>query len=232
MNYRVLIVDDSPLLRATARRAVLQAGVADENIREAHDGQQALEALASGPVDVVLLDVNMPVMDGGETLKRMRSHYQLQNTQVVMLTTESGRDRVVELAKYGLKDYLVKPFTRDTIVEKLNPMLQLYRGSMMPSEDDLKVIEESASNLTVLAASPSAELQDGVERALGDHAKVVRIASLQEASKFERIHLRVERIGRHDAVGVGEQPRGRRAAGAAREHGRDARARGERACAA
>ncbi len=64
MNYRILIVDDSPLLRATARRAVLQAGVPPDRVREAQNGKEALDALAREPADLVLLDLDMPVMDG------------------------------------------------------------------------------------------------------------------------------------------------------------------------
>ena len=64
MKYRILIVDDSPLLRATARRAVLQAGATPALVREAQNGKEALDLLAEEPADVVLLDINMPVMDG------------------------------------------------------------------------------------------------------------------------------------------------------------------------
>jgi len=110
MNYRVLIVDDSPLLRATARRAVLQAGVADENIREAHDGQQALEALASGPVDVVLLDVNMPVMDGYEFLEKKAANPLLAGVKVALVTTEVNEQRLRGVTSLGVLHYLRKPF--------------------------------------------------------------------------------------------------------------------------
>jgi two-component system chemotaxis response regulator CheY len=110
MNYKILIVDDSPLLRATARRAVLQAGVPPANVREAQNGQEALAALAADKADVVLLDVNMPVMDGFQFLEAKQQLPQLADVQVALVTTEGNQQRLARLTELGVRHYLRKPF--------------------------------------------------------------------------------------------------------------------------
>lgn len=110
MNYKILIVDDSPLLRATARRAVLQAGVPPANVREAKNGQEALQALAVDKADVVLLDVNMPVMDGFQFLEQKARQEELADVQVALVTTEGNQQRLQRMAELGVRHYLRKPF--------------------------------------------------------------------------------------------------------------------------
>jgi two-component system chemotaxis response regulator CheY len=121
MNYKVLIVDDSPLLRATARRAVLQAGVAAANIREARNGQEALDLLAADKADVVLLDINMPVMDGYEFVQRKSADPALADVKVALVTTEGNKQRLERMTALGVEHYLRKPFEpedlRDLVAE-------------------------------------------------------------------------------------------------------------------
>ncbi len=110
MNCKILIVDDSPLLRATARRAVLQAGVPVTQVREAANGQEALALLAESPADVVLLDVNMPVMDGFEFVEAKARNPALAGARVVLVTTEGNRQRLQRMTELGVTHYLRKPF--------------------------------------------------------------------------------------------------------------------------
>jgi CheY-like chemotaxis protein len=110
MNCRILIVDDSPLLRATARRAVLLAGVPAEAVREARNGQEALDELVREPADVVLLDINMPVMDGYEFVERMASNPAWAHVRVALVTTEGNRKRLERMTALGVVHYLRKPF--------------------------------------------------------------------------------------------------------------------------
>lgn len=110
MNYRILIVDDSPLLRATARRAVLQAGVAPERVREAQNGREALDALSVEPADIVLLDINMPVMDGYQFIEEKAKNPALANVKVALVTTEGNKKRLERMTQLGVTHYLRKPF--------------------------------------------------------------------------------------------------------------------------
>lgn len=110
MNYRILIVDDSPLLRATARRAVLQAGASPSQIREAPNGQEALDALRESPADIVLLDINMPVMDGFQFVEEKVKDPSLADVRVALVTTEGNKKRLARMTELGVKHYLRKPF--------------------------------------------------------------------------------------------------------------------------
>ncbi|MFT6078119.1 MAG: two-component system chemotaxis response regulator CheY [Planctomycetota bacterium] len=110
MNYRILIVDDSPLLRATARRAVLQAGACPSQIREAPNGQEALAALRESPADIVLLDINMPVMDGFQFVEEKAKDPSLADVRVALVTTEGNKKRLARMTELGVKHYLRKPF--------------------------------------------------------------------------------------------------------------------------
>jgi two-component system chemotaxis response regulator CheY len=110
MNYKILIVDDSPLLRATARRAVLQAGVPPANVREAPNGREALAALAAEPADIVLLDINMPVMDGYQFVEQKAKEPSLACVRVALVTTEGNKKRLERMSQLGVVHYLRKPF--------------------------------------------------------------------------------------------------------------------------
>jgi len=110
MKYRILIVDDSPLLRATARRAVLQAGATPALVREAQNGKEALDLLAEEPADLVLLDINMPVMDGFQFVEAKAKIPALAATKVALVTTEGNRKRLDRMSQLGVEHYLRKPF--------------------------------------------------------------------------------------------------------------------------
>ena len=125
MNYRILIVDDSPLLRATARRAVLQAGVPPEGVREARDGREALELLAQEPADIVLLDINMPVMDGYQFVEAKAKNRAWDGVQVALVTTEGNRKRLERMTALGVTHYLRKPFEPEDLRDLV---ATLFRG--------------------------------------------------------------------------------------------------------
>jgi CheY-like chemotaxis protein len=124
MNYRILIVDDSPLLRATARRAVLQAGAAPERVREAANGKDALDQLAKEPVDIVLLDINMPVMDGYEFVEAKAKLPALADVKVALVTTEGNRKRLERMTQLGVTHYLRKPFEPEELRTLVTTLFQ------------------------------------------------------------------------------------------------------------
>ena len=117
MNHRILIVDDSPLLRKTARRAVVQAGADPERIREAGNGREALDALAKEPADIVLLDINMPIMDGYEFVETQAKDPTLRGLKIALVTTEGNKERLERMAQLGVTSYLRKPFAPEELRE-------------------------------------------------------------------------------------------------------------------
>lgn len=115
---RMLLVDDSVTMRRIQKTQITGLGVTD--IIEAGDGQEALNMLkANMPIDIVLLDWNMPVMDGITFLKTARADPTYKDVKIVMCTSESEKSRVVEALKSGANNYIIKPFTPDALKEKL-----------------------------------------------------------------------------------------------------------------
>jgi two-component system, chemotaxis family, chemotaxis protein CheY len=94
------------------------------NVVEAEDGRAALTKLEQEKFDLVLLDWNMPRMTGLELLKTIRADDHLWNTPVVMITAEGRKEDVLEAVKAGVNNFIVKPFTAETLEEKLNTVLE------------------------------------------------------------------------------------------------------------
>lgn len=113
-----LIVDDSKVVRVMIGRMLRSLGF---TTKEACNGREALETLAQdGPFDVVLLDWNMPVMDGFEALCAVREREEWADVRVVMVTTETEVERVTRALTAGADEYLMKPFTAAALGEKLS----------------------------------------------------------------------------------------------------------------
>lgn len=118
---KALVVDDSQIMRRIIVSVLKKAGV--QETAESANGQEALDLLAKDKdIGLVLLDWNMPVMSGIETLKHIRATN--KTLPVVMITTESEKERVIEAIKAGANDYLLKPFNPDDILGKLQKHLQ------------------------------------------------------------------------------------------------------------
>ena len=92
---------------------------------EADNGALALAIASREKPDAILLDYNMPVMDGFELLSKLRTDPELKATPVIMLTTLSGRDTVMKIAKLGVRDYLIKPFKDDLLIERIGRVVPL-----------------------------------------------------------------------------------------------------------
>jgi two-component system chemotaxis response regulator CheY len=121
----VLIVDDSSVMRKIVERALRQAGLDLTRVIEAGSGREGLTALGRERVNLIVSDINMPVMDGLEFLRQIQSQSLAQGVPVVMITTESGEEHVREALAAGARGYIRKPFTPDQVRERVLPLLAL-----------------------------------------------------------------------------------------------------------
>lgn len=117
MNMKVLIVDDFATMRRIMKNVLRQIGFA--NITEADDGKSALRQLKKDRFDLILCDWNMPEMQGIDFLRAVREDEAHNSVPFVMVTAEAKKENILEAVKAGVSSYVVKPFTAETISEKL-----------------------------------------------------------------------------------------------------------------
>jgi two-component system chemotaxis response regulator CheY len=122
-RLKVLIVDDSVAMRKIIVRTLEQTGLAVSEIVTACNGLEALLEVEKGDVDLVLSDIDMPIMDGLEFLKRIANLEVAKSPPVIMITTVGSQARVVEALHDGAKGYIRKPFTAEQVREKLTSLL-------------------------------------------------------------------------------------------------------------
>lgn len=122
-NIRALIVDDSSVMRKIVERSLRQAGLNISQVFEAGNGAEALGTLKDNKVDIILCDINMPVMDGLEFVKALAGVENAKGVPVVMITTEGSEGHVVQALSAGAKGYIRKPFTPDQVKEHVLPVL-------------------------------------------------------------------------------------------------------------
>lgn len=124
MKTKILTVDDSLTMRRMVGRTVAVLGF---DLLEASNGEEALEKVRANldEIALVILDVNMPVLDGEETLHRLKRDPELSGIPVMMLTTESERTRVLGFIQAGAANYLMKPFSENDLATKITSSLGL-----------------------------------------------------------------------------------------------------------
>ena len=122
-NIRALIVDDSSVMRKIVERSLRQAGLNVSQVFEAGTGAEALGALKDNKVDIILCDINMPVMDGLEFVRSLANVENAKGVPVVMITTEGSEGHVVQALSAGARGYIRKPFTPDQVKEHVVPVL-------------------------------------------------------------------------------------------------------------
>jgi len=121
MKGKILVVDDSSTIRRIVKNILENLGYKD--VIEACDGLDALAKLKQDQVSLVMTDWNMPEMDGLSLVKAIRSSATLSKIPIVMVTTEAAKAEVVEALKEGVNDYIVKPFTPETVKGKIDKFL-------------------------------------------------------------------------------------------------------------
>ncbi len=121
-NLRILIVDDFSTMRRIVKNLLNDLGFM--NTAEAEDGHSALALLRAQPFDFVVTDWNMPGMTGIELLRAIRADAKLAKLPVLMVTAEAKREQIVEAAQSGVNGYIIKPFTAETLKDKLGKIFE------------------------------------------------------------------------------------------------------------
>lgn len=122
MKPKILTVDDSKTIRLIIARAFKSF---DCDILEAANGVEGLAVAAREQPNIIILDLTMPIMDGTEMLSKLKASQALKNIPVVMLTAEAGRENVLRIARLGVRDYIVKPFREEVVVERVSRIIDL-----------------------------------------------------------------------------------------------------------
>lgn len=125
-QIKFLIVDDFSTMRRIVRNLLKEIGYS--NADEAEDGAVALQKLKAGSFNFVVSDINMPNMNGFELLRSIREDAQLKSLPVLMVTAEAKKEDIVLAAQIGASGYIVKPFTKATLEEKLTKIIQKTQG--------------------------------------------------------------------------------------------------------
>ena len=121
IRARILVVDDEPDLVSTLQCRLKSCHC---EVITAVNGKEGLEKAISERPDLILLDINMPVMDGHEMLERLRNHPDLKDTPVIMLTALCEAQDIATVSSYGISDYITKPFDFIELMEKIADALE------------------------------------------------------------------------------------------------------------
>lgn len=121
-NMKILIVDDMSTMRRIIKNSLKQIGYT--NMEEAEDGNGALAKLREGGFEFVVSDWNMPNMTGLELLKAIRQDPALKSLPVLMVTAEAQKENILEAIQSGVSNYIVKPFTAETLKEKIDKIFE------------------------------------------------------------------------------------------------------------
>lgn len=123
MSKRLLIVDDSPVMRSFVKRTLQIAGMTPRECLEASNGAEALQILDSYQPDLILTDINMPVLDGESLLKALKADPANRDIPVVVVSTDSTENRVETLLNLGASGYVKKPFAPECLSELLDKVV-------------------------------------------------------------------------------------------------------------
>ena len=122
LSMKVLVVDDMVTMRRIVKNILKQLGFG--NVDEAENGQEALQKLRAGTFGFVVSDWNMPVMTGIDMLRAIRADEKLKTIPVLMVTAEAQQSNLIEAVQAGVSNYIVKPFTAETMQEKITKIFK------------------------------------------------------------------------------------------------------------
>ncbi len=121
-SMKILVVDDFSTMRRIIKNLLRELGFS--NTVEADDGDSALPLLKAGDIDFLITDWNMPNMPGIELLKHVRADPATRELPVLMVTAEASREQIVQAAEAGVNGYVIKPFTAQTLEQKINKIFE------------------------------------------------------------------------------------------------------------
>ncbi len=124
MSYKILIVDDSSVTRAVLKKTIMMTGIEVETFHGASNGQEGLDVLSKHQVDLVMADLNMPVMSGLEMTDKMFADESMHDIPVIVISTEASSARIDALQAKGVKGYVHKPFTPESIRNAIVSVLE------------------------------------------------------------------------------------------------------------
>lgn len=134
MSLNILLVDDSDVIRMMIERTLRLADLPVKSVHHAANGRQALDLLDEEWIDLVLADLNMPVMDGAEMLSRIREQDSLKDMPVIIVSTEGATQRIDDLSSKGVSAWIRKPFTPEEIRDVIGGVTNSWRRR--PGIDD------------------------------------------------------------------------------------------------
>ena len=181
---KILSVDDSRMIHT-----LINKGFAPYDVQMlfASNGAEGLEVAANEKPDVILLDVTMPVMDGVECLGKLKADPALKDIPVIMLTAEAGKENVLKIAKMGVRDYIVKPFTEANVVDRVSRLVDLkHKGAAAPTTAAAgpgKKQKSVTDALKILVVDEHPAIMESIQKAVSNRGwKVVGCASPTEAA--------------------------------------------------
>ena len=128
MPTKILTVDDSQTIRLVLIKAFRPY---DCDVYEACNGVEGLAAASREKPDLILLDLSMPIMDGIDMLSKLKANPDVKEIPVIMLTSESDRENVFHITKLGVRDYILKPFREDHLLERVAKIIPLQKRELV-----------------------------------------------------------------------------------------------------
>lgn len=122
LDTKVLVVDDFESMRRIVKQVLNDIGFKDVSL--ADDGATALPMLKNGNFGLLITDWNMPQMEGIDLVKAVRADPRIKATPILMVTAEAKREQIIQAAQAGVNDYIVKPFTPDTLKAKIEKIFK------------------------------------------------------------------------------------------------------------
>jgi CheY-like chemotaxis protein len=151
MSLKVLTVDDSKTIRMIVKKAFKPF---DCELFEAENGVEGLALAGREKPDLIILDITMPVMTGTEMLVKVKADPLLKAIPIIMLTAESGKENVMKIVKMGIKDYMVKPFKGDQLIDRVKKIFSLEEKASEEEEIDTSTLYFSSDEDCRILALP------------------------------------------------------------------------------
>jgi DNA-binding response OmpR family regulator len=158
MSLKVLAVDDSKTIRKIVAKAFIPY---DCQVLEAENGVEGLSTAGKEKPDLIILDITMPVMTGIEMLGKLKAQPNLKDIPVIMLTAESGKENVINILKMGVKDYIVKPFKGEQLIDRVSKIFTLKPVQKQETEKPSCITQQG--DVTVFTLPERIERQQGPE---------------------------------------------------------------------